>query len=178
MFETKNEKPYWEMVLDYVMDKPVSTVITYKELSDVIGEDIEDNRSSVYKARKRLLEATDHYLVIERGVGYRVIEGMDIMSVSKGRHLTAKRQLKMADFETAGIDTKKLSPEDKKKVQDFMTKNNSIRLAFKSTHDSIEMGVNATREHIVGAEARMASAQITQLFTEKQLDKLKELIGE
>jgi len=178
MFKTKGEKAYWEMLLDFLMDKPVGTVITYNELSKVINRDIEDNRSSVYKARKKLLEATDHYLTIERGIGYRIIEGMSIMKISKGRHLIAKHQVNMADFETANIDTKKLSPEDKKKLQDFMVKNNSIRLAFKSTQKAIEIGLEATREHIVGAEARMASAQVTQLFTEKQLEKLRELIGE
>jgi len=178
MFKPKGEKPYWEMIFDYLVDKPVDMVITYAELSKVIGQDIEDNRSSVYKARKRLLEETDHYLVVVRDVGYKIIEGMSIMKISKGRQLSAGRQIKTADFETSNIDTKKLSPEDKKKLQDFMTKNNSIRLAFKGTQRALEIGIEATREHIVGAEAQMASAQVTQLFTEKQLEKLKELIGE
>jgi hypothetical protein len=178
MFKTKGEKAYWEMLLDYLRDKPVGTIIAYDELSKVIDQNIEDNRSSVYKARKKLLEETDHYLAIERGVGYKIIEGMDIMDISKGRHKRAGRQVKIADFETANIDTKKLNPEDKKKLQDFMVKNNSIRLAFKNTQRAIEIGLEATREHIVGAEARMASAQVTQMFTEKQMKKLKELIGE
>jgi hypothetical protein len=178
MFNSKGEKPYWEMILDYLIDKPIDTIVTYKELSKVIDQNIEDNRSAVYKARKKLLEATDHYLAVERGVGYKIIEGMSIMRLSKGRHLIAKHQINMADFETANIDTKKLSPEDKKKLQDFMVKNNSIQLAFKNTQKAIQIGLEATREHIVGAEARMASAQVTQLFTEKQLEKLKELIGE
>jgi hypothetical protein len=178
MFEPKGEKPYWELVYEYIKDFEVDDVISYADISESVGFDVLSNRSSVYKARKQLLEDTGRYLDIERGVGYKVIDGLDIMKHAKNRHKYAKHQIVKADFETTGIDVTSLTDEDKKKVQDFMVHNASIQLAFKQTAKNVEMGLNATREHMTGMEARMASAQVTQLFTEKQLDKLKELIGE
>ena len=178
MFKPKGEKPYWEMIYNQIKDKQVGEILTYHELSTIIGEDIRENRSAVYKARKQFLENENKFLDIERNVGYRVVEGMDIMKHAKSRQLIAKHQVVAADFETANINVKTLTPEEKKKLQDFMVHNANIQQAFIARTKAIEMGVMATRENLVGAQAGIASAQVTQLFTEEQLSKLKKLIGE
>lgn len=178
MFEPKGEKPYWEIIFDYVKDKEVGEIITNEELSKVLGINIEQNRYAIYKARRRMLEYGNTFLETERGVGYKVIDGMDIMRHAKSRHKYAKHQIVAADYETANINVKALTAEEKKKLQDFMVHNANIQQAFISQTRAIEMGVKATRERLVGAQAGIASAQVTQLFTEEQLEKLKKLIGD
>lgn len=163
MFEPKNEKPYWEMIYKYIEPKEVGEVISYDQLSEVIKEEINNNRYAVYKARKQLLEDHNRFLIIERGVGYKVVDGMTIMKHAKGRHLSAKHQIVAADYEVSNIDTVVLSPEEKKKLQDFMVYNANIQQAFSNRIDRIEKASNVHK--------------IAQEFTSSEINELKKLIG-
>ena len=163
MFEPKGEKPYWKMVYDYIKDKEIGDVIVFDELSKVIGEDIRKNRSAVYKARKRMLEDSNKFLDVERGAGYKVVDGMDIMRHADGRHKKAKRQIVSADYETANIDVAVLSPEEKKKLQDFMYHNANIQQAFSNRIDRIEKANQVT--------------QIAGAFTQGEVEELRKMIG-
>ena len=163
MFEPKGEKPYWEMIFDYLKDKEVGDSITYDELSEVIGKDITQSRSAVYKARKRLLEHSNNFLEIERGAGYKIVEGMDIMKHAKNRHKFAKHQIVAADYETANIDVAILAPEEKKKLQDFMSHNANIQQAFSNRIDRIEKANQVT--------------QIAGAFTQGEVNELRKMIG-
>lgn len=163
MFEPKGEKPYWEMIYDYIKDKEVGDKITYAELSKVISGNIESSRSAVYKARKHLLEHANKFLDIDRGKGYKIVDGMDIMHHAKNRHKFAKHQIVAADFETANIDATVLSPEEKKKLQDFMYHNANIQQAFSNRIDRIEKASQVT--------------QIAGAFTENEIAELRSLVG-
>lgn len=178
MFEPKNEIPMWEMVYDYIEKAELGQVISYADLEKVIGQDVRSFRQAVYKARKELLKNHNRFLIVERGVGYRVDDGMRIMKHAKGRTKIAKRQITKADFELTGIATKELTDEEKRTLRDFMLFNSNIRNAFKSNAKAIEVGIQATREQLVGAQSYVASAQVAQVFTDKQLQKLKELLGD
>lgn len=178
MFQPKGDKPYWEMIYNHLVDLSVGDIITFDDIEDLTGAPLNNSRSAVLKARKELLKDTGKYLKAVRGEGYKVVSGLNIMDISKNRHRSANRQVKAADFETAHINPVELDPEERQKLQNFMMHNASIRMAFKANHQAIEAGVRANRERLVGLEAGVASAQVAQLFTEEQVNKLKELIGE
>lgn len=178
MFEPKNEKPYWEMIYNHVKDLPVGTIVTNETLSKVIEIDIKTARGAVYKARKVLLEQENKFLEVMRGVGYQVVAGMDIMKHAKHRQKSARRQIRKADFETANINTVGLSPEEQRKLDDFIDHNAIIAQAFRSNAKALEVGIRETRKQLTGVEANLAGAQIAQFFTEEQLKKLKDMIGE
>lgn len=152
------------MIYDVISNLNVGEIISYSDLSDAIGEDINNNRTSVYKARKVLLKEKKRFLVVARGVGYKVIEGMPIMSHAEERQDTAKRHIEMANYEVANINTVTLTPDEKKRLQDFMSYNANIRMAFSQTIDKIEKVNQYT--------------QMAQSFSLAEIAKLRELVGE
>lgn len=164
MFKPKNEKPYWQMIYDVISNLNVGEVISYDDMTEAIGKDINNNRTAVYKARKVLLKEKKRFLIVERGIGYKVIEGMPIMSHAEERHDIAKHQADMANFEVANINTVTLTPDEKKRLQDFMSYNANIRMAFSQTIDKIEKVNQYT--------------QMAQSFSLSEIEKLRELIGE
>lgn len=159
MFEPKNEKAFWRMIFDYVEKMDTGVIINYKTLSEVIGADIEINRASVYRAAKEMLKTQKRFLQNKRGQGYQIVEGMDIMYHAEGRQGIAKRQIKLADYETRNINTIKLTADEKSKLQNFMAFNSNIKAAFTQTFDRIEQ-----------------MQQISSQFTESEVNRLRDMI--
>lgn len=178
MFKSKGEKPYWRILFEYLEEKEIGDIVSYKDLTNQIKADIESQRGSIYRAGKELLDIHGRYIESVRGEGYKIISGKDIMVFSKGRTRKMKRQASLQEFEFNGINTVELSADDRKKLQDLMVLNANIRTALKTSVKNIETGVNMTRNQLTAANANLAGAQIAQLFTEHQLQKLKEMVGE
>jgi hypothetical protein len=163
MFKPKNEVALWRVVYDYIKELNVGDIVTYDKLEEVAGEGIGVIRSSIYRTCKELLKTHKRTLQVERMVGYKIIEGMNIMGKAIVRQDRAERQIKSADYEISNVDTIKLTVEERKKLQDFMAYNANIRAAFSNTIEKIE-------------KANQVS-QIAQSFTEEQIAKLKTLIN-
>lgn len=162
MFKPKGEKPLWKMVFDFVTPMQIGDVVTYEELTEAVGQDITTNRAIVYAANKHLLKDQKRLLVVERSIGYKLVDGMDIMYHAEDRQSMAKRQVRLANFETNNISTIKLTSEEKKKLQDFMSFNANIRAAFAQKIDRIEKANQVT--------------QLAQQFSEQEIVELKELL--
>ncbi len=162
MFTPKGEKALWKLIYDYVAPLSLGDIVKYDDLSEVIDQDITKNRSVVYTANKHLLRDQKRLLLVERGVGYKIVDGMDIMYHAENRQDMAKKQVSLANFETKNINTIKLTPDEKSKLQSFMSFNANIRAAFVQKLDRIE-------------KANQVS-QIAQQFTENEIEGLKELL--
>jgi hypothetical protein len=162
-FQPKNEKPYWQYIYDEVVDQPVGTTISHDRIMELTQAPLNNSRSAVYIASKHLLEDTNHSLRPVRGVGYEVISGMQIMGVAVGHQKKAKRQIKIADFETNNINTKELKPEEKKTLTDFMVHNSAIQEAFSSRLNRLEKANQVSR--------------VAQAFSESEINELRKLIG-
>lgn len=149
MFTPKGEKPLWKMVYEYIVPMQIGDVVTYEDLSKVVDQDVTINRSLIYTANKHLLRDHKRLLVVERGIGYKIVEGMDIMYHASDRQIMAKKQVGLANFETTHINTLKLTPDDKDRLQKFMAGNANIRAAFVQKIDRLEKA-NQITELAVG----------------------------
>lgn len=138
MFKPKGEKPLWKLVYDFVAPMQIGDMVTYEELSEAADQDIKENRSLIYTANKHLLRDQKRLLVVERQVGYKVVDGMDIMYHAEDRQVMAKRNMNRANYEASNINTIKLTPDEKDKLQKFMAFNANIRAAFAQKIDRLE----------------------------------------
>ena len=163
-FEAKGDKPYWEYIYDDIVDKPVGFRLSHERIMELTTSPLNNARSAIYRASKELLETANRDLRPIRGYGYEVISGMDIMGVAVGHQKKAKRQIKIADYATANIDTHELTAEEKKTLTDFMVHNSSIQEAFSTRLNRIE-------------KANQVS-QVAQQFTDSEINELRKLIGE
>ncbi len=150
------------MVYDGVKDLPTGEIVSYDTLSGLINDDIMTNRGAIYKARKKLLKDQKRFLVVERGEGFKIVEGVEIMSHAELRHEMAQFQVKNAGYEVSNINQVKLTPDEKKRLSDFMSYNANIKMAFVQTIDRIEKATQVT--------------QIAQAFTESEVDKLRQMV--
>lgn len=116
MFQTKNELPLWQILYDGIKNMPVGTLLTFSDLKE-INEDVVNSRSPIYKANVKLIENYQKFLHSERGVGYRITNGVEQLDHAGKRHKKAKRQIKMANFETVNLDTGQMSEEEKHRWQ-------------------------------------------------------------
>ncbi len=148
MFEPKGKKPMWELVYDYVVDKPIGEILTFEELSEAINEDIMKNRNAVYKARKKLATRHKKFLVTERGAGYKVVEGMEQLDHAQSRHVTARRQSNEATFEVANIKTEGMNQEQKNDVRAFIAWNATVVSAFSNQAKRVHQASAAVNEKL------------------------------
>lgn len=156
----------------------IGDIITFDELDKIIGAESRLCRGAIYRASKELMKKSKRMLVPERGEGYQLVEGMDMYLHAEERHTKAEKQVKMAGYEASHVDTVKLTPDQRNKLNNFLVGNREIAIALASNVKAIENGVQATRTQLTGIQTQVTGAEITQLFTEEQVRKLKELLGD
>ena len=116
MFQTKNEFPLWQIVYDGIKDMPVGTLLTFSDLKE-INDDIVSSRSPIYKANMKLIENYQKFLKSEKGVGYRIANGVEHVEHAQSRTKRARRQVKLANFEIVNVNTNEMSQEEKNRHQ-------------------------------------------------------------
>ena len=136
-FEPKGAKPLWEMIYDEVVNLEPETIITFKKLSEAIGENFVPQRSVIYKTRKELAKNKKRFLVSIRGTGYKVVEGNEQLLHAESHHDRAQVQVKLANFEALNINTKVMSPEEKSRWSQFLAWNGTVMTSLSHNAEQI-----------------------------------------
>lgn len=116
-FETKNTKPEWEIIYDYVQDLDRDEIITYEELSGILGRSFRRSRTPIYKVMEMLEEYHNKTLVNVKNVGYRVSRGRDHLSKSAQHYKKMGRQLKRTRSVIDSTDFTDLDVEERKHAE-------------------------------------------------------------
>jgi ribonuclease HII len=162
MFKPKGEEAVWKMIYDHVVNLPIGEIITFNDIQELIDDDFEKNRSSVYRANKELMKTNKRILVSARGVGYKVVEGANQLMHAEDRHDRANRQIKMANFEALNINTKVMSIDERQRWSQFLAWNGTVLSAL--SH-------NAQQVAKANVVAKVATDTVMQ-----ELDKLRQQI--
>lgn len=177
MFEPKGERAVWKLIYDHVVDLPIGTIISFKELEEAINDNFAKNRSSIYRARKEMAKLNKKYLIAERGQGYKIVEGTPMLMHAEERHEKANRQIKLANFEALNINTKVMSIEEKKRWSQFLAWNGTVMNALSSNAENIAKAglVAQVATDAVMDQLNKLKAQIDGY--EKQMNKLQESVS-
>jgi hypothetical protein len=95
-FEPKNAIPQWEAVFNLAEPRKAGDIISYGELSEVLGYDVTlpgATRSPIYKASERLLSLKNRTLRVVPRTGYRIAEAKEHEGLARGRQRRARRQI-------------------------------------------------------------------------------------
>lgn len=155
MFKPKNEKPAWQLIYDAICDLPVGEVISLDKLSEIIDGDIARYRSCIYRARKELAKTNKKYLVVERGVGYRLVDGVLQLNHAENRHESAERQIKMANFEAVNIDVKKMTLAERQRWSEFMVWNGNALHAMSKQAEQVAKFQEVTSDMVTEQLAKL-----------------------
>jgi hypothetical protein len=109
-------RPYWQVIYDDLVarmargDLKVGDVITHEDLSKLL--DGLPHYQSTAKAAQHLREHHRRSLMVVRGIGYKLIAGMDQVGQAKTRQRRAGHGLVKAQHEAAMVDHGLLSPTE------------------------------------------------------------------
>lgn len=94
-FTPKGEVPEWRMIYDaFLADADFGDVVTYQQLTALLGRSFDDNRGPLYRARSEMGEQRHRWLEVVTGVGYRIIQANEHMRLANGHKRRAKTQLR------------------------------------------------------------------------------------
>lgn len=112
-FQPKADRAEWRIIYDRLLEAAdFGDVITYDELTEVLGRDFLENRSPIYRARTHLGEMRKRWIESEPGVGYRVIDANEHVRAAEDRKRRAKRQLGLMVKVGDVTDLSRLTPAE------------------------------------------------------------------
>ena len=171
-FQPIGEVSKRKIVYDAVCDVFIGTTLTYEQLHNMTGLDIEGkDRETVYGANKWLLKNDNKMLVNNRKVGYVMALPTDQLKHAATRKTRARRQLSKGMLEATKIDISQLSPDERiRQVNLINHLATSLRTVRKRTVKTVE---TASKTKASAVEARK---EIDAML--KQLTSLKGRLSE
>jgi hypothetical protein len=111
-FKPKGDLPEWRLIYDKLLERAdFGDVITLDQLDEVLDRPFSDNRGPLYRARNHLGDMRRRWIEAVPGVGYRVIEAAEHMTVAQGRKNRARRQLRAMVRIGEITDLSRLTPD-------------------------------------------------------------------
>ena len=128
-FQPLDDKPEWRKIYDELLDgADYGRIVTYMELSEVLGRKFEDHRSPIYRARRELGNLRLRWLIAVPRVGYRVIDANEHIHVADDHKHRARRQMTRMLEVSRATDLAQLKPAE----LDFFDRQNRINMALAS----------------------------------------------
>lgn len=131
LFEPKGEKAEWEMLYDYLRPLKQGDLVTYKQMSSILGKDIRKSRTAIYRAMKKLEEKDNRSLLCVLRTGYRITIAQEHEELAGKHHKRARRQLNRAISKISSADRTQLTREDRQRFD-------SMELALRQQQDMIK----------------------------------------
>lgn len=174
MFDVKaaDGRPEWKKVVDAVHTQHgspprVNAVITYAELTAILGRDFCKARAPIYDAERRLLTDDRRMLVNVRGVGYRIAEAREHITAANANQRRAKRQIRKGVAKLQHTDRSALT-HDERTVNDYalttLSRQQDMLTRLKTRADMVEKALKQERRERSSSDA-MLQEQVDELRT-------------
>jgi biotin operon repressor len=109
-FVPKGDAAEWRAIYGYLVTLAPDTVVTIKKIEELLGRDLGQNRSPVYRAIKELERNHSRTLATVRGTGYRVAQPQEHLGLSLSHSSRARRNLKRGYERSTSADRAMLEP--------------------------------------------------------------------
>ena len=169
MFKPKNEVAYWKMLYDIIVDRKLGDLVTYDEITEIVGKEVNNSRVHIYRANKELVDKNNRMLEVVPTVGYRIVEGLEMYKGAENHKTKSKRQIKQSTFIATHIDTAVLTPDQKTTLSNFLTHNQEIANVL---NQKIDRAGVATQYAAMAGKRALDAAE----FTLEELTQLKEIL--
>ena len=169
MFKPKNVVAYWKMLYDIIVDRKLGDLVTYDEITEIVGKEVNNSRVHIYRANKELVDKNNRMLEVVPTVGYRIVEGLEMYKGAENHKTKSKRQIKQSTFIATHIDTAVLTPDQKTTLSNFLTHNQEIANVL---NQKIDRAGVATQYAAMAGKRALDAAE----FTLEELTQLKEIL--
>lgn len=93
MFEPVGDQPQWCAIYNVFTSVDIDELVTYDELSEAAGFDVQQRRSALYTAQRHLEEDCHRTLACVPGKGYRVAQAREHERLATNHQRRARRQV-------------------------------------------------------------------------------------
>lgn len=163
MFETKGERPQWEIVYDRLAGMEIGEVISYEDLMKILGaSSVAGVRTPFYKAVREIEDQKKRTFDVVKGVGYRMVETPEHEGLARRHHKKARRSLTRSVRKMHSADREKLSPE--------------MRRAFDKIEDHLRWKLDVMNRRVSKVEDRQAVIEKDTATVSDKLDRMMDLL--
>jgi hypothetical protein len=118
-FKAKGDRAEWRIVYDEIRKMASGDVLTYDQLSEILGRDFRLDRGPINRAMKELETADSRTLVCERGIGYRIAAATEHEHLARKHSTRSRRQLAKAASKARSADRSALSAEQARRLDEL-----------------------------------------------------------
>jgi uncharacterized coiled-coil protein SlyX len=120
MFKVKGHQSQWKTIYENLSRMEIGDVVTLKELAAMLpGVPAGSVRPAFYRAQKEMQLKRSRTFSAVRGVGYRMVESREHESLARGKHKSAKKQLRKAQLIAASADRTRLTQEERRRLDEL-----------------------------------------------------------
>lgn len=161
MFEIKGHQSQWKTIYDNLSRMEIGDIVTHEELAAMLpGVPEASVRPAFYRAVKEMQVIRSRTLASKRGVGYRMVDANEHEFLAKDRRKSARRQLRKAQLVAAAADRSRLTPDERKRI------------------DELEHHLAKQADMLKRLDDRQDKAEQRISFTEKDMRKMDDRIQE
>jgi hypothetical protein len=161
MFEVKGHQSQWKTIYDNLSKMEVGDIVTHGELAAMLpGVPRASVRPALYRAVREMQVIRSRTLASVRGVGYRMVDANEHEFLAKGRRKSARRQLRKAQQVAAAADRSRLTPDERKRI------------------DELEHHLARQADMLKRIDERQEKTEQRVAFTEKDVAKMNDRIQE
>lgn len=148
----------WEKVYELLRTRVVGDVITYDELSDVLGRAFATARGPFYKANTALLENDQRGLLNIKGVGYRVIPATEHEIPARRQHTAARRRMRTARRWITNANRAELSPTESRRFDEMelnISRHEQMLRRLDRRQDRLDRAIHESRQEVAGTQEQI-----------------------
>ena len=120
MFEVKGHQSQWKTIYDRLSLMDIDDVVTLKQLGEMLPNvPAASVRPAFYRAVKEMQARRSRTFAAVRGVGYRMVDANEHESLARGKHKSARKQLRKAQLIVASADRSRLTPEERRRIDEL-----------------------------------------------------------
>lgn len=160
-FQTKGDRPEWQIVYDHLRTLNVGDTVTYATLDRLLDRDFIPDRSPIYRAMKQLEENDKRTLDNVPNVGYRVVAPNEHEFLARRHHQRSKRQMKKALRKAKSADRNKMTADERTRIDAIEL--NVSRQADQIRYLSIRQTKTERALRVTTADQAATAAQVEKL---------------
>lgn len=159
MFEVKGHQSQWKTIFDNLSRMDIGDVVTMKDLYGMLpGVPQSSVRPAFYRAVKEMQDKKSRTFAVVRGTGYRMVDANEHESLARGKHKSARKQLKKAQQIVAAADRSRLTPDERRRLDELehhMARQASMLKRLDERAERTEQRVAVTEKDLAQMDDRL-----------------------
>ena len=158
-FQPKRDEPQWRPVYDAFAARQVGDVLTYEQLTELIGADSRINRGPIYAAQRHLENNNQRTIEVVKNIGYRIVAAIEHERLANKHRKKSRVQIRKARSRIRSANRSELPPEARAR---FEAQDNRLA-ALEQMHRAHDTRIKRLEE--IDREERVKQSKIDEQDT-------------